>query len=188
MPDWLNGDWFLERGVRPTHLSRPEGRDVLRGELALHLTETKLPRLLRYGDRNSMAFSLEARFPFLTPGLVGFLLSLPEEYVLAPDGTSKAVLRRAMEGLVPDEVLGRRDKIGFQIPLRGWMRSSSERFERILDEADAWGPQPISPERLRADWRAWADGRDGRGEMRLWLRLNVLRWAQLLRVAFDDGP
>jgi asparagine synthase (glutamine-hydrolysing) len=187
MPGWLNGRWFAEHGVRPAARPTPEGRDALREQLMCELTEVKLPRLLRYGDRNSMAFSLEARFPFLSPALTGFLLSLPEEYVLASDGTSKAVLRCAMEGIVPTAVLERRDKIGFQPPFQTWMRALGPGIEQLLGEAEPSSLPPVPLERLRADWRAWANGEGHKGLQRLWRCLNVVRWADLLHVSFDDG-
>ena len=43
--------------------------------------------LLRYEDRNSMAYSIESRVPFLTPQLARFVLSLPEAYLIDRDGT-----------------------------------------------------------------------------------------------------
>lgn len=187
MPRWLNARWFAEHGVRPSARPSPESRDALREQLARELTEVKLPRLLRYGDRNSMAFSLEARFPFLTPALTDFLISLPEEYVLAADGTSKAVLRRAMEGIVPSAVLERRDKIGFQPPFDTWMRALGPRIEQLLEQAEPSSVLPVPLEPLRADWRAWASSQRQGGLQRLWRCINVVRWADLLRVSFDDG-
>ena len=104
VPGWLNTRWLAEHDVVPAAPAQAEGRELLRKKLHLALTETKLPRLLRYADRNSMAFSLECRLPFLTPQLTRFALSLPDELLIGADGTSKVVLRQAMRGIVPDEV------------------------------------------------------------------------------------
>src|SRR2546428_640764 len=70
---------------------------------ALHetLTVTSLPGLLRYGDRNSMAFSRETRLPFLDHRLVEFAYSLPSNQ-LVRHGTTKGILRRSMSGIIPD--------------------------------------------------------------------------------------
>lgn len=78
-------------------------------------TESNLPELLRYEDRDSMAFSIESRVPFLEPGIVNFLLSLPAGLKIRR-GVTKAVLREALSGLVPDEVRLRVDKMGFPAP------------------------------------------------------------------------
>src|SRR5262249_42286425 len=94
---WLNAGWFRDRGVvGGAPPKRPSDGDVLRHELHRSLVRTSLPQLLRYEDRNSMAHSIESRVPFLTPALAQFILALPEEYLVAPDGTSKRIFREAM--------------------------------------------------------------------------------------------
>jgi asparagine synthase (glutamine-hydrolysing) len=100
-------------------------RDGLRGvrlkaELRAELTRRGLQEHLRNGDRNSMRFSVESRVPFLDKSLVEFVLSFPEQWLVDDAGTTKAVLRTALRGLVPEEVLRRRDKVGFEGD-DGWM-------------------------------------------------------------------
>jgi asparagine synthase (glutamine-hydrolysing) len=73
-------------------------------------------------DRMSMAHSLEVRPPFLDPRIVDFAASLPESFKLH-GGTSKYVLRRLMNGKLPDGVL-RRPKMGFDIPVHDWFRGA----------------------------------------------------------------
>jgi asparagine synthase (glutamine-hydrolysing) len=121
--DWLNHRWFADRGVRPAIRWAPAGRRVMREMLAHNLLESQIQALMRYEDRNAMAFSLENRVPFLSTPLVELLFSLPEEHLLATDGTRKAVFRRAMRGIVPDEILDRRDKIGFSVPIVAWFQA-----------------------------------------------------------------
>jgi asparagine synthase (glutamine-hydrolysing) len=79
-----------------------------------------LPHLLRYADRNSMAFSREVRLPFLDHRLVEFVDGLPDEAKLHC-GITKRVLREAAPH-VPADVRGRREKIGFAVPAADWMR------------------------------------------------------------------
>jgi asparagine synthase (glutamine-hydrolysing) len=67
----------------------------------LDLDHYSVPSLLRYEDRNSMAFSIESRVPFLDYRLVDWALQLPAGIKIA-NGQSKAVLRNAMRGAVPD--------------------------------------------------------------------------------------
>lgn len=85
------------------------------------LCETNIPQLLRYEDRNSMAFSIESRVPFLEPELVTFILSLPARLKIN-NGKTKAVLREAIKGIVPDEVRHRMDKLGFPTPEKEWIK------------------------------------------------------------------
>ncbi|MGD0466148.1 MAG: asparagine synthase (glutamine-hydrolyzing) [Gammaproteobacteria bacterium] len=79
-----------------------------------------LQTLLRYEDRNSMAFSRESRLPFLDYRLVEFIFSLPINKRFRNTKT-KWILREAMKGLNTDSVLNRRDKIGFATPENDWL-------------------------------------------------------------------
>src|SRR5207342_3430387 len=63
------------------------------------LTRTRLPALLRYEDRLSMAFSIESRVPFLDHRLVELAFALPDGAKLH-GGWSKYAMRRALEGLL----------------------------------------------------------------------------------------
>ncbi len=83
---------------------------------------TTLPGLLHYEDRNSMAFSIETRLPFLDYRLVEYLFSLPSDQKITW-GTTKVVLRNAMKDILPEEVRNRRDKMGFVTPEDIWFRT-----------------------------------------------------------------
>jgi len=89
--------------------------------MASALVNRGLSHLLRHGDRNSMRFSVESRVPFLTIDLADFLLSLPEDYLISRHGETKRVMRAGLRGIVPDEILDRRDKIGFATPEANWL-------------------------------------------------------------------
>jgi len=92
-----------------------------------------LPLLLRFEDRNSMAFGIEARVPFVDHELMEFALSLPEEFLIR-DGSTKAVLRDASKSCLPPEVLNRRDKIGFQTNEWTWLQDNRSRVARTIDQ------------------------------------------------------
>jgi asparagine synthase (glutamine-hydrolysing) len=125
--DWINIKFLSERGI---NLIYPEDkfktglndRKLVEGLIGAS-TKKGLPALLRHADRNSMRFSIESRVPFLTPELAEFLFSLPEEYLISSSGETKSVFRSAMRGIVPDQVLDRRDKIGFATPELVWLKS-----------------------------------------------------------------
>ncbi|MBM4229262.1 MAG: asparagine synthase (glutamine-hydrolyzing) [Gammaproteobacteria bacterium] len=106
-------------GFADTHIKVPS--DV-REMSVLDLTSTSLPSLLRYEDRNSMAWSIEAREPFLDFRLVDFALSLPDDAKIY-DGRLKYVLREAMRPYLPEEILNRRDKVGFVTAEINWLDS-----------------------------------------------------------------
>lgn len=76
---------------------------------------TSLPTLLQFEDRNSMAFSIESRVPFLDHRLVEFTFSLSDESKINKAET-KWVLRQALQGILPQRIAERRDKKGFVTP------------------------------------------------------------------------
>jgi len=80
-----------------------------------------LEELLRYADRNSMAHGLEIRLPFLNHELVEFVFSLPAHYKIH-HGWTKWLLRTTMENVLPDEIVWRRAKVGFETPQKSWMQ------------------------------------------------------------------
>lgn len=127
---WVNSDLLREQGIScgfPHAVSRHNepGRRVVE-ELAVALTQRGVPALLRHGDRNSMRFSVESRVPFLTTDMADLLLSMPEHYLISDGGETKHVFRAAMRGIVPDEILNRRDKVGFETPEYAWLCSMSD--------------------------------------------------------------
>lgn len=85
-------------------------------ELLFHyLTAYSLPYLLKAEDRNSMAHSIEARVPFTDHRLVDYVFSVPAVYKIHR-GWTKWLLRLAMKDLLPDQILWRKDKLGFATP------------------------------------------------------------------------
>jgi len=85
-------------------------------ELKTYLVDT----LLRDTDVMSMAFSLEARVPFLDHPLVEFVATMPPDLKMRP-GQPKYILKRALAGLLPPHIL-QAPKMGFGFPLAYWLR------------------------------------------------------------------
>jgi asparagine synthase (glutamine-hydrolysing) len=106
-------------------------------------------------DRASMMVGLEVRAPFLDNEVVDFLSALPTRYKLR-GGTSKVLLKRAMQGILPDPVL-KRPKKGFGIPLTSWLKSWPQPDTMVPDCA------PGFPARMLSEHRA------GRRDNRLFL-------------------
>ncbi len=79
-----------------------------------------LPRLLKWEDRNSMAFSVEGRYPFLDHELVELCLSFAPG-TLYKAGWTKMPLRLGLEGVLPEKTLWRRSKFGFEAPQEKWL-------------------------------------------------------------------
>jgi asparagine synthase (glutamine-hydrolysing) len=183
LPAWLNHRWFAERGIGPRFVNYTTGKNVLRDSLARSVSET-LPGLLRYEDRNSMAASVESRVPFLTPELVSFLAKLPEEYIIARDGTSKAVFRKAMRGIVPDAILDRRDKLGFVTPESRWLNLLDGWVRTVLGSDTAHQVPFLNLGVARQEWDSISKGRR-RLDFRVWRWLNLIRWTEELGVVYS---
>ena len=92
-------------------------------------TKTYLHELLMKQDQMSMAASIESRVPFLDHKLVEFIAKLPNELKLR-GGTTKWILREAMKGILPGEIL-ERPKMGFPVPMERWLRS---KFKNLTSE------------------------------------------------------
>ena len=176
---WLDARWFAERGVGPTPLWSARGSRVLREMLDFNLRESQIQALLRYEDRNAMAFSLENRVPFLNSALVHLLFSLPEEYLLAEDGTRKAVFRQAMRGIVPDVVLDRRDKLGFSVPMGSWFEALTPWIAERLRHVG--GLPGLIPEEIRRRWLG--EGRPADPYM-VWRCVSLSIWAERFDARF----
>ncbi len=90
---------------------------------------TYLHELLMKQDQMSMAASIESRVPFLDHKLVEFTARMPREMKLR-GSTTKWILREAMKGILPAEILDR-PKMGFPVPVGRWFRSE---FKHIVNE------------------------------------------------------
>jgi asparagine synthase (glutamine-hydrolysing) len=98
-----------------------------------------LPRLLRFADRNSMAFGVESRVPHLANPLIDMALSLPL-YKKVNKGWTKYALRTGMEGLIPDEILWSRVKKGFGVPQSHWLKHIESDLFIWIDGLSASSP------------------------------------------------
>lgn len=86
------------------------------------LFTTSLPSLLHFEDRNSMAFSIESRVPFLDHRLVEFVFNLDNHHKI-DRGETKKILRNSMVGVLPEKIRMRQDKKGFVTPgEERWLR------------------------------------------------------------------
>ncbi len=83
--------------------------------------EFKLEHLLTWGDKTSMANSIEVRYPFLDYRFVEKAIGIEGEN-LFKNGFNKAILRDAVKGIVSESILEKRAKVGFETPEDEWFR------------------------------------------------------------------
>jgi len=182
-PLWLNQKWFNEHNVRNSSIPTLKGQNLLKEQLLQNL-EFSLLGLLRYEDRNSMAYSLESRVPFLTPTLANFLFSLPEEYIIDANSNTKAIFRKAMRGIVPDKILDRRDKIGFATPEEKWLVTLNPWVESVLNSETAQSIPVLNIEIIKQEWQDVLQGK-GVFNFRIWRWLNLIQWSRQYKIEFD---
>jgi asparagine synthase (glutamine-hydrolysing) len=122
--------------------------------------------MLHYFDRASMAYSLEVRVPFLDHHLVEFAATIPSRMKVSRGGTTKAILKKAARGLVPDKIIDK-PKIGFfNAAVDRWFASQAEgAVPRYLLADGAKHRDFIDDSEVRRiveRHRATPNGRDGR--------------------------
>ena len=145
-PSWLR----LDAPSRLPERSASDLGDLLRQQLLA----TSLPALLRYEDRNSMAWSIESRVPFLDYRLVEFTVGVPDEMKL-DNGRTKVVLREALRDILPDPVRDRRDKMGFVTPEALWLRGpAADWFREGTEHAIEAAPDVFEPDEVRREVEA----------------------------------
>jgi asparagine synthase (glutamine-hydrolysing) len=121
LKDRLRSSWMRDPApVTDLHEAEAAACTDVRALQVLDIERANLPALLRFEDRNSMRFAVEARLPFLDWRLVEASVRLPPESKIR-DGWTKWPLRAAGAGLLPDEVAWRRWKVGFEAPTARWL-------------------------------------------------------------------
>jgi asparagine synthase (glutamine-hydrolysing) len=180
---WMRTAWFVKRCGDSGALQQRRAEHTLHESLVASIEHVTLPALLRYQDRNAMAWSVENRVPFLTRPLVEFALSLPAEYLLTATGIRKAVFRVAMEGIVPKTVLDRRGKIGFSTPAPHWLAEIAPWIELRLPAA--CDLPFLDGGALRREWDAVRTHYSWRGARMVWRCLCVAEWIERRAVALD---
>jgi asparagine synthase (glutamine-hydrolysing) len=111
------------------YFQQVNGASGILGRLLHTDIKTYLVELLMKQDQMSMSASIESRVPFLDHVLVEFAARLPERLKLR-GFTTKRILRAALRGLLPDEILTRK-KMGFPVPFAQWTR---DRWQPLIRE------------------------------------------------------
>ena len=144
--------------------------------------KTLLPALLQVEDRMSMAHGIESRVPFLDHPLVELAATIPAD-IKFQNGELKRLLRIAFRDKVPASILGRKDKMGFPVPLQVWMQRAGPVRQFVLDtfrsqkaRSRFYFAKPFDAEALLE--------REGLFSRNLWAFLSLELWQQ----RFFDAP
>jgi asparagine synthase (glutamine-hydrolysing) len=167
--------WEAVRPIRERFEQKAWEKSPLQWMTYLDLN-MRLPELLLMRvDKMSMGVSLEGRVPFLDHKLVELAMSIPES-VKTSGGTSKYVLKKAVRGLIPDELIDRR-KQGFGVPVQEWLLGAlgtrvKTELDRLAERADLFDRTEL-PRVFE-----WAGGG--------WHVLNFALWSQEFTVGFGS--
>jgi asparagine synthase (glutamine-hydrolysing) len=156
---------------------RPGPKDDLSRLLRIDASVFLPDDLMIKNDRMSMAHSLEARVPFTDPELTGFMSLVPSDLKLR-GLRKKHIMRRALEGVLPPEIINKK-KVGLEIPYSRWFRH--ELKDLVLEYL---GPERIGatglfrPEGVRTLVDRHLSGQVDHGRA-IWGLLNYMMWLEL---------
>lgn len=164
----------------PAMPSRERGRAVALSssfdkERMHDLIDGSLPALLRYEDRNAMAFSIESRVPYVDHEVAIAALN-GRGSVMFRDGWSKAPLRAVLADLLPRELAYRRDKLGFATCESAWFRGELGAFAaEVLSNFESVRLGILD---VPAAWRSLELARTGGSTGKAWRTLSMLLWLE----------
>ena len=148
---------------------------MLHQDLRMYLPDDILTKV----DRMSMAVSLEVRVPLLDHRIVEFAGTLPFE-LKYNRGVSKRVVKHALRGRIPPEVLRQR-KRGFAIPIQRWFRGRlGDHFREVVLGEYAYTAEYLNMEQVRGIFSAHCRGQADYGH-HLWALLVFEHWLRYVR-------
>jgi asparagine synthase (glutamine-hydrolysing) len=135
--------------------------------------KTLLPALLQVEDRMSMAHGVESRVPFLDHPLIEFAATVPAD-IKFEGGQLKHLLKKAFTRELPPEILARRDKMGFPVPLKEWFASELNDFVlEIVADMKAKNREFVNADAVLRNF-----GESGQFSRKTWALLSLEIWQQ----------
>lgn len=168
----------------------PEQRNIkgryLVDKLRYSLHGPGLRSYLRHADRSGMRWSIESRVPFLTTEIAEFALSLPESYLLPLNGRPKSLLRHALRGILPKEIISRADKCGFETDEQPWI---AQILSHMNDEGVAPGKSYTSFDKSRLLVPATRQGSKTKFWQKQypWREINFSEWIDILEQTCENS-
>ena len=163
-PHWLKVDWF-EFDAGPS------------------MNDHGLP-MLRFEDRNSTACRILNRMPLLVAEIEDFVQSLPPEHLVKAEQPLKSIEWAALRGLVPDAILGRKQRSGFPVPVREWLCELAPWVDAAMKEVS--NLPFLEPSQVG---RMWESVRSRSGSMEIgflvWRWILLCSWLRSLNVCLD---
>ena len=118
------------------------------------IRDTLIPYWLRSADKTHMGVPIETRMPFLDYRLVEFATLLPVTYLIR-NGWHKWILRKAVENILPKNVVWRKLKMGFPFPYKSFFTESQPMLRAILAQRRNPYVEPVLRDITERPLRAW---------------------------------
>ena len=153
----------------------------LRNALDNDTTKMSIPTLVRYADKNAMTFSIENRVPFLCNTIAQFAHTLPNEFLISNTGWHKYILRKAVEDILPQNVIWRKDKMGFVPTENIWLLRNQKLITKILNSKTLEALPGVKSDVIREYWKDISSKNQLTGWRTdiVWRLLNMIRWVEL---------
>ena len=148
-------------------------------EQSLLSVQYGLQDLLRYEDRNSMAFSIESRVPFLDHRLVELSIALKNDWKIQ-NGWTKYILRKTAEPILNKDVVWRKYKMGFLTPQKLWKSQSNNELTQFINDSSI----PDFLDKIYLQKLNNADINDSSHLSEFWKLVSFLKWAEVFKVTF----
>ena len=132
-----------------------------------------LPALLHVEDRMSMAHGLESRVPMLDHEVVEFAATIPAD-VKFEAGNMKHLLKTTFDDTLPEELVNRRDKMGFPVPLKEWFGADLKDFVQDIFSSKQAQSRPF----MRSEKVLESFGEEARFSRKTWGLLSLEIWHQ----------
>jgi asparagine synthase (glutamine-hydrolysing) len=163
-------------GITNSDIHTLSGASKLSQFLYNQLMSVSVQTLLHYEDRNSMAHSIESRVPFLDYRLVELAFSLPSAYKMKGQ-LGKYIHRQSLNTLVPQEILDRKDKVGFLAPGEHfWLRTGlKEKVSDLFASREFLERGIYDHAKILSAWSAYLQGDNARGS-EIWKVMALETW------------
>ena len=134
---------------------------------------TQMPHLLRYEDRNSMRHSIETRLPFIDFRVVETVLSIDNKYKIK-DGWTKYILRKTVDKILPNSIVWRKNKFGFEAPTKSWLDSIGTEMKESIENSKILNTIVDEIKYTKLD------------DNQKWKLFNIAKWEEIYNVSWRE--
>ena len=156
--------------------------------LQADMTIYSLPLLLRFEDRNTMAFGVESRVPYVDHVFVEWMAALPADLRLSR-GWTTLILRESLRDLLPPMIRSRKTKLGFSTPESAWLRGPLKPWLAEMLTQPSYLDAIVDPAGVAELYALHARGKTSKAVEQILFRLAVYEnWGRLFLNSTATAP